>query len=122
NRWTHSAISFEPLRYFGGMLILLASHLRRASSNWATYEEFVCAQRLSASRRLSICDEQPDHENADADAEICREIPPLHRADLRHDLGVVGDRPGDQLRKKCDEERIVEQREVAHEAAMGIDQ
>jgi len=54
--------------------------------------------------------------------EICREIPPLHRADLRHDLGVVGDRPRDQLRKKCDEERIVEQCEVAHEAAMGIDQ
>ena len=42
--------------------------------------------------------------------------------DLRHDLGVMGDRPRDQLRKKCDEEGVIERRKVTHQTAIGIDQ
>jgi hypothetical protein len=64
--------------------------------------------------------EQSDHENADTHREIRRHVPSLRRTDLRHDLGVVRDRTGDQLRKEGDEEGIVEQCEVAHQAAVGI--
>src|SRR5262245_27141062 len=64
--------------------------------------------------------EQPDHENADANREIRREVSPLRRADLRHDLGVMRDRTSNQLRKEADEEGIIEQREITHQAAMGI--
>ena len=42
--------------------------------------------------------------------------------DLRHDLGVMGDRPRDQLGEEGDEESVIEQREVAHQAAMSVDQ
>jgi hypothetical protein len=34
----------------------------------------------------------------------------------------MGDRSRDQLRKEGDEERVIEQREVAHQAAMRVDQ
>jgi hypothetical protein len=58
--------------------------------------------------------EQSNHENAEAHGKIRREVPSLRRTDLRHDLGVMRDRTGDQLRKEADEEGIIEQREISH--------
>jgi hypothetical protein len=64
--------------------------------------------------------EQADHENAHTDGNVRRQIPSLRRTDLWHDLGVVRDRTGDQLRKEGDEEGVIEQREVTHEAAVRV--
>ena len=66
--------------------------------------------------------EQPYNEDTQTNGKIGRKISSLRRSDLRHDLGVMGNRTRDQLREEGYEEGIVEQGEVAHQAAMGIHQ
>ena len=67
--------------------------------------------------------EEPDEEDGEADRNV---VPPhavgFGSGELRHHLGVVQDRPRDQVRKVGDEERVVHEVVLAHLALRCVGQ
>ena len=76
-------------------------------------------QRIGADRFL----DQSDDENRESDREIFqRQAIRAMVGELRHDVAVVQDRPGDQMREKRNEQHIVQKVTVSGDAGFAVDQ